>query len=69
LIWGKQDIVTPPEACEGFQRMLRNSSVEWLDNCGHAPMIECPEQFADALLRFSDRLRAHSAVSAANGKL
>jgi pimeloyl-ACP methyl ester carboxylesterase len=52
LIWGKQDIVTPPEAAHEFQARLSNSRLVWFDRCGHAPMIECPELFADALLDF-----------------
>lgn len=52
LIWGRQDIVTPPEAADEFRSRLRNSRLVWFDRCGHAPMIECPEQFADALLDF-----------------
>lgn len=52
LIWGKQDIVTPPEAAEGFLSAIRDSRIVWFDNCGHAPMIECPEQFASALVEF-----------------
>jgi pimeloyl-ACP methyl ester carboxylesterase len=56
LLWGKQDVVTPPEAGEGFSRMIRNSQMVWLDNCGHAPMMERPDQFAEALLKFADEL-------------
>jgi 2-hydroxy-6-oxonona-2,4-dienedioate hydrolase len=56
LIWGRQDIVTPPEAGEGFNRMIRNSQMVWLDNCGHAPMIESPDPFAEAMLKFADEL-------------
>lgn len=52
LIWGKQDIVTPPEACDQFKAKIRDSRVAWLEPCGHAPMIECPDQFADALVTF-----------------
>lgn len=54
LIWGRQDIVTPPEAAEGFHRMIRGSKLVWLDNCGHAPMIERPDQFARALHEFTE---------------
>lgn len=64
LIWGKQDIVTPPEAGEGFNRMIRNSRIEWFDSCGHAPMMEAPDQFAEALLRFSESLRSAPQASA-----
>lgn len=58
LIWGKQDIVTPPEAAEGFNRLIRRSKLVWFERCGHAPMIEQPDQFAQALLTFSEELRA-----------
>lgn len=53
LLWGKQDIVTPPEAADGFLRMIKRSQIEWFDRCGHAPMIECPDKFAEALARFA----------------
>lgn len=56
LIWGRQDIVTPPEAAEGFRASIRESRLVWLDNCGHAPMIECPEQFSAALVEFVHEL-------------
>jgi len=56
LIWGKQDIVTPPEAAAEFKRLLRNARITWIDRCGHAPMIEKPAEFADALLKFADEL-------------
>jgi len=56
LIWGKQDIVTPPEAAEQFLKLIPDSRIVWLEPCGHAPMMECPEPFADALLGFADEL-------------
>lgn len=59
LIWGKQDIVTPPEACEGFHRAITGSRVVWLEPCGHAPMIECPEAFARALIEFAASVPAN----------
>jgi pimeloyl-ACP methyl ester carboxylesterase len=61
LIWGRQDIVTPPEAAEGFKRSIRDSRLVWLDQCGHAPMIECPEPFGDALMGFLNELDARAA--------
>lgn len=56
LIWGREDVVTPPEAAEGFLKSIRKSRIVWFDRCGHAPMIECPEEFARALGEFSDEL-------------
>ncbi|MFW6133193.1 MAG: alpha/beta fold hydrolase [Planctomycetota bacterium] len=49
LIWGRQDEITPPSVAEQFHRNLPNSELHWLDRCGHAPMLEHPEQFAEAL--------------------
>ncbi len=56
LIWGREDVVTPPEAAEGFLKSIRKSRIVWFDRCGHAPMIECPHEFARALAEFSDEL-------------
>ncbi len=56
LIWGKQDIVTPPSAGQGFAELMPNAKLSWLDNCGHAPMIESPQGFAAAMHTFFDEL-------------
>ena len=45
LIWGKQDNVTPPEVAFDFQKLLPNSNLFWIDKCGHAAMMERPEEF------------------------
>ncbi|MDC0303822.1 alpha/beta hydrolase [Flavobacteriales bacterium] len=45
LIWGKNDGVTPPEVAEDFHSLLPNSELHWIDKCGHAPMMEHPEEF------------------------
>jgi len=45
LIWGKNDSVTPPEVAEEFNDLLPNSELNWIDKCGHAPMMEHPEKF------------------------
>jgi 2-hydroxy-6-oxonona-2,4-dienedioate hydrolase len=45
IIWGRQDTVTPPEVAEKFNELLPNSELHWIDQCGHAPMMEHPEQF------------------------
>ena len=45
IIWGAQDSVTPPNVAEEFHLLLPNSSLYWIDKCGHAPMMEHPEEF------------------------
>ena len=63
LVWGRQDIVTPPEAAEQFGAKLPNARTVWLDRCGHAPMMEKPEEFAEALEGFLDELDARESDS------
>ncbi|ETZ20565.1 alpha/beta fold hydrolase [Pedobacter sp. V48] len=56
LIWGKQDKVTPPEVAEEFHQLLPNSELNWVDLCGHAPMMERPQVFNDYLDKFLNRI-------------
>jgi len=56
LIWGKQDKVTPPEVAEEFHELLPNSELNWVDKCGHAPMMERPEVFNEYLDKFLNRI-------------
>lgn len=45
LIWGKQDGVTPPSVAEDFHTLLPDSDLYWIDKCGHAAMMEHPDEF------------------------
>ncbi|MEX6627064.1 alpha/beta fold hydrolase [Tenacibaculum salmonis] len=49
LIWGKQDGVTPPEVAEDFHKILPDSDLFWIDKCGHAAMMETPQEFNEIL--------------------
>lgn len=52
LVWGKQDNVTPPFVGEKFHELIANSQLYFLDECGHAPMMEKPEEFNTILEKF-----------------
>jgi 2-hydroxy-6-oxonona-2,4-dienedioate hydrolase len=52
LIWGKNDTITPPLVAEEFKSLLPNSELHWIDECGHAPMMEQPEAFNKVLAAF-----------------
>jgi len=56
LIWGKNDKVTPPDVAEEFHKLLPNSELNWVDKCGHAPMMEQPEEFNRYLSKFLSRV-------------
>lgn len=45
IIWGRNDTVTPPDVGQEFHKLLPNSTMYWIDKCGHAPMMEHPESF------------------------
>lgn len=49
IIWGKQDKVTPPEVADEFNKLLPNASLYWIDECGHAAMMEKPDEFNELL--------------------
>ena len=49
LVWGKQDSITPPFVAEQFHELISDSTLEFIDKCGHAPMMERPEQFNEVL--------------------
>jgi len=52
LIWGKNDIVTPPFVAEEFKKLIPNSELHFIDKCGHAPMMEVPGEFNIILEKF-----------------
>jgi len=45
IIWGKNDTVTPPEVADEFNQLLPDSDLFWIDKCGHAAMMEHPQEF------------------------
>jgi len=57
LVWGKDDVVTPPAAADEFLRLLPDVRIVWFDRCGHVPMMEHPDLFAQAVIGFIDELQ------------
>jgi pimeloyl-ACP methyl ester carboxylesterase len=55
LIWGKNDKITPPEVAIEFNQLLPDSELYWIDHCGHAPMMEHPEEFNKLLKVFLEK--------------
>lgn len=60
LIWGNNDNVTPPFVAEEFHKLMPNSELHFIDKCGHAPMMEVPEEFNKILFNF---LKRHSTIA------
>ena len=58
LIWGRNDKITPPEVAEEFNQLLPDSELHWIDKCGHAPMMEHPQEFNRLLKGFLAKIEA-----------
>ncbi|GAB5553777.1 MAG: alpha/beta hydrolase [Saprospiraceae bacterium] len=56
LVWGANDNVTPPFVGEKFNELIENSTLHFIDKCGHAPMMEYPEQFNQYLEDFLEEV-------------
>jgi len=52
FVWGMQDPVIKPSYLEKFLTGFPNSSAKRLDNCGHFPQEEAPQEVIDTLLDF-----------------
>ena len=56
LIWGRDDKITPPEVAEEFHLLLPDSQLDWVEKCGHAPMMERPVEFNMILTKFLEKI-------------
>ena len=57
LLWGEQDRVLDVSSIEVMKPLLQKSSVVIMKDCGHAPMIERPEETAAHYQAFLDEPR------------
>ena len=62
LIWGNNDQVTPPFVGREFHKLITTSELYFVDKCGHAPMMERPDEFNQILHKFLTKLNAPAAV-------
>ncbi len=56
LIWGLQDTITPPFVGDKFKELIPHAELKFVDKCGHAPMMEVPDEFNLILASFLRRL-------------
>jgi pimeloyl-ACP methyl ester carboxylesterase len=62
LIWGANDAITPPFVAQEFNKLIPNSELYFIDKCGHAPMMEQPEEFNAILHKFLKKLAAPATI-------
>lgn len=52
VVWGRNDALVPVEDANKFGRGIPGARVVVIEQCGHVPQIEKPEEFNRALLDF-----------------
>jgi len=57
LIWGNNDTITPPFVGHEFNKLIPNSELHFIGKCGHAPMMEVPDEFNKILHGFLNKLQ------------
>jgi 2-hydroxy-6-oxonona-2,4-dienedioate hydrolase len=63
LVWGSNDSITPPFVAQEFHKLIPNSELHFVDKCGHAPMMEVPDEFNAILHKFLKKLNEPATVS------
>jgi 2-hydroxy-6-oxonona-2,4-dienedioate hydrolase len=63
LVWGNNDTITPPFVAREFNKLIPNSELYFVDKCGHAPMMEVPEEFNAILHKFLKKLNEPATVT------
>lgn len=62
LVWGNNDTITPPFVGQEFHKLIPNSELYFVDKCGHAPMMEVPDEFNAILHKFLKKLNEPATV-------
>jgi len=57
LIWGMQDTITPAFVADQFYEGIANAEIHLIDKCGHAAMMEKPDEFNGKLLSFLTKIK------------
>lgn len=57
LVWGADDRITPLSVAERFHSLIPDAKLAVLPRCGHAPMLERPDDFAMIVERWLEETR------------
>ena len=52
IVWGRQDRLIPLECGQLYQNAIPGSDLVVIDNCGHVPQVEKPEEVVKTALEF-----------------
>jgi pimeloyl-ACP methyl ester carboxylesterase len=49
ILWGRQDKILGVKDADRFQKLLPQSKLVWIENCGHVPHLEQPQVTAELM--------------------
>ena len=52
MVWGRQDGIVPVECGSIYQEAIPGSELVVIENCGHSPQVEKPDEFVKTALEF-----------------
>ena len=52
IIWGSKDPVIPIQHADGFVSFIKNCRFQRMDDCGHTPYVQDPENFSKIVIDF-----------------
>ena len=56
IVWGRQDGIVPLNCGEIYHQALQGSTLHVIDECGHSPQMEKPQEFLDVTVDFLSKL-------------
>lgn len=71
VLWGRQDGILEKEFAQRFLDTLPDASLQWIEECGHVPHLEQPEETARVISEFlrSEKFGGAATPSSASGDL
>jgi pimeloyl-ACP methyl ester carboxylesterase len=55
VVWGGQDQIIPMECGELYQRAIPGATLRLIEQCGHWPQFERPQELARLVTEFTTR--------------
>ena len=56
IVWGAEDAIIPLECGELFRGSIPGSQLSIINECGHSPQMEKPDEFNAVVSAFLDRI-------------
>jgi pimeloyl-ACP methyl ester carboxylesterase len=56
IVWGREDGIVPLNCGEIYHRALQGSTLHVIDQCGHSPQTEKPQEFLEVTTDFLSKL-------------